>query len=63
VGVYCLWRAAGYAVGALAAGILVDRFGMRWAIGAVAGLTFLSGVAVALMMYETLPGKGSRLGV
>jgi MFS family permease len=54
VGVYRLWRDGGYAVGALAAGLLSDAFGMAAAIGAVAALTFLSGVQVAWRMPETL---------
>lgn len=60
VGVYRLWRDGGYAVGALAAGLLADFFSMTTAIAVVAGLTFFSGVIVAGMMYETLPAK--RLG-
>ena len=59
VGVYRLWRDAGYAVGALLAGSLADLFGLRLAIGAVGALTFLSGVTVALVMYET---RGHTLG-
>jgi MFS family permease len=54
VGVYRLWRDLGYAVGALIAGVLADLLGVRWAIGAVAALTFASGVVVAIRMYETL---------
>jgi MFS family permease len=54
VGVYRLWRDGGYAVGALLAGMLADLFGMAAAIGAVAALTFLSGVQVAWRMPETL---------
>ena len=54
VGVYRLWRDGGYAVGALLAGILADLLNLSWAIGVVAGLTLLSGVVVATMMYETL---------
>ena len=53
VGVYRLWRDAGYAVGALLAGILADLFGVSTAIWAVAGLTAASGVVVARRMYET----------
>ena len=53
VGVYRLWRDSGYAVGALMAGVLADAFGMSWAIGAVAFLTFGSGVVVAMRMPET----------
>lgn len=53
VGVYRLWRDGGYAIGALLAGSLADALGVRWAIGAIGGLTFLSGVIVASVMYET----------
>jgi MFS family permease len=55
VGVYRLWRDGGYAVGALAAGLLADILGIPIAIAAIGGLTFLSGVIVAGVMYETLP--------
>jgi MFS family permease len=54
VGVYRLWRDAGYAVGALGAGLLADTFGGSVAIGVIGGLTFLSGVIVATVMQETL---------
>ena len=57
VGVYRLWRDGGYAVGALLAGVLADALGLNWAIGAVGGLTLLSGIIVALVMYETLPAR------
>jgi len=53
VGVYRLWRDAGFAVGALFAGIIADSFGLEAAIWAVAVLTALSGLAVAVRMYET----------
>ncbi len=56
VGVYRLWRDTGYAVGALFAGVLSDRFGISGAIAAIGALTFVSGVVVLLKMYETLPG-------
>jgi MFS family permease len=55
VGVYRLWRDAGFAVGALLAGVLADAFGLEVAIWAVALLTGLSGVIVAVRMYETHP--------
>jgi len=42
----------GYAIGALSAGIIADLLGLAWAIGAVAALTFLSGVVVALAMQR-----------
>jgi MFS family permease len=54
VGVYRLWRDGGYVVGALLAGVLADRFGMTWSIGAVAVLTFASGLLVVVRMPETL---------
>ncbi len=57
VGVYRLWRDSGYAVGALAAGVLADALGMGAAIASIAALTFLSGVVVAAVMYETLPPR------
>jgi len=53
VGVYRLWRDGGYAAGALLAGSLADLFGVRWAIGTVGALTLLSGLIVAIVMYET----------
>ena len=53
VGIYRLWRDAGFAVGALVAGIVADAFGMRAAIWTVAALTAGSGVIVAVRMYET----------
>jgi len=55
VGVYRLWRDAGYAVGAIAAGLLADAFNVPFAIGAIAALTFTSGAVVAGVMVETLP--------
>lgn len=50
--VYRFWRDLGYAVGALSAGIIADIFGMAWAIGTIAALTFLSGAVVAVLMRE-----------
>lgn len=54
--VYRFWRDLGYAIGALSAGIIADIFGMAWAIGAIALLTFTSGAVVALLMRELSPG-------
>jgi hypothetical protein len=42
-------------IGALLAGALADALGTNWAIAAIAGLTFASGVIVLYRMYETLP--------
>jgi hypothetical protein len=40
----------------LSAGIIADIFGMAWAIGSIAALTFLSGAVVALVMREKTHG-------
>src|SRR2546422_11024048 len=58
VGVYRLWRDSGYAVGALAAGLLADAFSLPLAIAAIAALTLASGVVVAAGRDPTLPGLG-----
>jgi MFS family permease len=60
VGVYRLWRDAGFAVGALLAGLIADRFGMAAAIWAVAALTGASGLIVLVRMYETHPRQQPR---
>jgi MFS family permease len=57
MGVYRFWRDLGYAVGALLAGLIADLLGMVAAIHVVAALTLLSGLIVALRMYETLPER------
>ena len=57
VGIYRLWRDAGFAVGALMAGVLADLVSIRAAIYSVAALTALSGGIVAVRMYETYPYK------
>ncbi|WP_246684559.1 MFS transporter [Mesorhizobium sp. B2-7-1] len=51
--VYRFWRDLGYAIGALAAGLIADFFGFSAAIVAIAALTFLSGAIVAIAMRET----------
>ncbi|MGW6932914.1 MFS transporter [Lentzea sp. NPDC054927] len=53
VGVYRLWRDGGFAVGALLGGIVADLWGLRAAVWVVAALTALSGIVVAVRMYET----------
>ncbi len=53
VGVYRLWRDLGYAIGALLAGVTADALGLAVAMWLVAGLTFASGLVVAVRMTET----------
>jgi MFS family permease len=55
VGIYRLWRDSGFAVGALLAGILADLISIPAAIYAIAALTAISGLVVAVRMYETHP--------
>ena len=57
VGVYRLWRDGGYAVGALLSGLLADTLGIPFTMLTIAALTFISGVLVAVVMYETLPAR------
>jgi MFS family permease len=61
VGVYRLWRDLGYAVGALAAGLVADALGLNSAIWLIGAVTALSGLVVATRMSETLsrPRDGS----
>ncbi len=54
VGVYRLWRDAGFAVGALLTGVIADAAGAAAAIWTVALLTATSGAIVAVRMRETL---------
>jgi MFS family permease len=56
VGVYRLWRDLGYAIGALLAGVSSDALGLSAAMWIIAALTFVSGLAVALRMRESLQG-------
>jgi MFS family permease len=53
VGVYRLWRDGGFAVGALLTGVIADAYGPAAAIWTIAALTGLSGLVVAVRMYET----------
>ncbi|GIU87682.1 MAG: MFS transporter [Acidimicrobiia bacterium] len=53
MGVYRFWRDAGFAVGALVAGVLADMWSAEAAIWAVAALTGASGLVVIVRMYET----------
>jgi MFS family permease len=53
VGIYRFWRDMGFAIGALAAGILSDLVSPDAAIGAVAGLTAASGLIVASTRWNS----------
>lgn len=57
LGVYRLWRDSGYAFGALAIGLVADAFGLLTAFWFAAGMMSLSGLLVAVFMYETLPTR------
>ncbi len=61
VGIYRLWRDAGFAVGALLAGVIADLVSIEAAIYAVAALTAASGLVVVGRMYETHP-RSTSLG-
>jgi MFS family permease len=60
VGVYRLWRDTGFAVGALLAGLVADLAGLDAAVWVIAALTAISGLVVALRMYETHPSAARR---
>jgi MFS family permease len=60
VGVYRLWRDGGFAVGALAAGLLADAFGIPAAVWVIAALTAASGLVVVMRMYETHPRRTGK---
>jgi len=55
VGVYRLWRDAGFVVGALLSGVIADLFGFVAAIWVVAVITLIGAAIVAVRMYETHP--------
>jgi MFS family permease len=62
VGVYRFWRDMGFAVGALAAGIVTDLVSADAAIGAVAALTAASGLLVARTPWSGRPSQPTRVG-
>lgn len=61
VGVYRFWRDAGFVVGAVLVGIAADSLGSGPAIGAVAGLTALSGLLVATTSFPPMGGIANFL--
>ncbi len=54
IGIYRFWRDAGYAVGALVAGVIADAISSAAAIEVIAALTGISGAVVAVRMRETV---------
>jgi MFS family permease len=61
VGVYRLWRDLGYALGAVLAGLVADALGLRWAMGLIAILTFISGLVVAFRMQARIDLSSSQV--
>ncbi len=57
LGVYRLWRDSGYALGALLIGVVADHFGLLAGFWFCAAAMAISGLVVALLMYETLPSR------
>jgi MFS family permease len=55
VGVYRVWRDLGYAVGAIVGGVVADFLGLHAAVWVAAAVSLVSGIVVALRMYETHP--------
>lgn len=55
LGVYRLWRDAGYAVGPVVIGLVADASGLPAGFWATAALLALSGLVVAITMEETAP--------
>jgi MFS family permease len=55
VGVYRLWRDAGFVAGALLSGAVADLIGLVAAIWVVVGITAVGAAVVAVRMYETHP--------
>ena len=51
IGIFRLWRDAGYAIGALLTGIVADLFGMEASIILIAVLTFISALIIHQRMY------------
>jgi MFS family permease len=60
VGIYRFWRDSGYAIGAIAAGLIADRWGMKSAIGSVGLLTAATGILTAVRMPETHTHESAR---
>ncbi|MFQ5951429.1 MAG: MFS transporter [Candidatus Geothermarchaeales archaeon] len=62
LGVYRLWRDAGYGFGAISIGLVSDFVAFEWGFYLTALLMVTSGGIVAIRMYETHPGVRARHG-
>jgi predicted MFS family arabinose efflux permease len=51
IGIFRLWRDAGYAVGAILTGVVADLFGMGASIIMIAVLTFISAFIIHYRMF------------
>ena len=57
LGVYRMWRDSGYAFGALLIGLISDTLGFNYGFYFTAVAMLVSGVVVAVWMYETAPAR------
>lgn len=60
MGVYRFWRDAGYAFGAILAGVIADFMGVAWAIGLVALMPFIAGLLARFRLEETLKNEDEK---
>ena len=63
VGVYRLWRDAGYVVGGLVGGLVADALDLRAAVWTIAGLSAASGAVVAAWMNDSTANRRRGLVV
>ena len=57
LGVYRMWRDSGYAFGALLIGVISDHVGFKSGFYFTTAIMFVSGLIVAVWMYETAPSR------
>ncbi|MCB2410690.1 MFS transporter [Hymenobacter lucidus] len=67
IGIFRLWRDAGYAVGALLTGVLADWLGLSAALGAIGGLTVASAAVIEYRMHcatmQPVQAAPSQIGI
>lgn len=54
IGVFRLWRDLGYAIGAFLSGLIVDAFGLEYAILTIGILTIISSIIIQIRMKSSL---------